>query len=349
MKRKLTAVLLALFAAAAVSKEPVTGAGAAEQKMTEDTAFHTAQPPGDAAQVLFTTGGGIVNAAVSGIGKDSNGRMYLADRNYHVLRRRAKNGRCVILAGQEGVSGYQDGDAARALFHSPWDVALYRNGWAVSDTENHAIRFYDGRKVTTIAGNGTGAYRDGKGKQALFNRPTGLAAGKNGELYIADTGNHVIRVMDKNGKVSVYAGKQKGCAQGTLKKARFNEPTGLYFYKGALYVADSGNHRICKIKNGKVTTVAGSAKGIEGDFAGSARKAGLSNPQDIFLFRDVLYIADTGNGSVKKMSGNKVTEFLPAFSLNGQKAPAEPGSLMIQNGYLFVGDLFTEEMLKVKL
>ena len=85
----------------------------------------------------------------------------------------------------------------------------------------------------------------------------------------------------QKGKVTTFAGSKKGCANGTLKKAKFNEPTGLYYYNGALYVADSGNHRICKIENGKVTTVAGSAKGVEGDKNGSALNARLSNPQEI--------------------------------------------------------------------
>lgn len=337
MKIKRIAIILVL-AIAVSSKMPMAAAA-------EDTG----QQGSYDAPVMFTADGNTVVAAPSGISKDSNGRMYLADRTYHVLRRRTKNGRSILLAGQEGVSGYKDGKAEGALFHDPWDVVSFRNGWAISDSENHVIRYFNGSKVSTIAGNGTSGYRNAIGKKAAFSRPTGLAAGKNGELYIADTDNHVIRVMDKNGKVRLYAGSTKGCAQGALNKAKFNEPTGLYFYKGALYVADSGNHRICKIVNGKVTTVAGSMQGVEGDAVGRALKARLSNPQDIFLFRDVLYIADTGNGSIKKLDGKKVTTVAAAFSLKGGKAPAEPGSMMIQRGHLFVGDLFTEELLKIKL
>lgn len=287
--------------------------------------------------------------AVSGISKDSGGRLYMADRTYHVLRRRNQSGNYVVLAGQLGKSGYKDGSAAKALFNSPWDTVSYKKGWAISDTENHVIRYYNGSTVKTLAGTGKSGYKNAVGKKAALNLPTGLAVGKKGELYIADTGNHVIRVMDKNGKVTVYAGSKEGCRDGKAKSARFCEPTGLYYYKGALYVADSGNHRICKIENGQVKTVAGSRKGIEGDSVGSALSARFSNPQEILMYKDVMYISDTGNGSVKKLGKGKVTELVTAYSLNDLRAPAEPCGLMIKGGYLFVGDMFTEELLRIKL
>lgn len=287
--------------------------------------------------------------APSGISKDSKGRMYLADRTYHVVRTRTKSGKYTVLAGKEGESGYKNGSAEKARFNAPWDVVPYKNGWLISDSENHALRLYKNGKVTTLAGTGKAGYKNATGKNALFNRPTGMAAGKNGEVYIADTENNVIRMIDKNGKVTTYAGGKKGCADGALKKARFTEPTGLYYYKGALYVADSGNHRICKIENGKVTTVAGSAKGIEGDKNGSALKARLSNPQDIFLYKDVMYISDTGNGCVRKLYNGKVTTLIRAFSMNDYRAPAEPCGLTIQGGKLYVGDIFTEELIELKL
>ena len=287
--------------------------------------------------------------AASGITKDSKGEMHIADRTYHVVRTRTKSGEYTVLAGAEGESGYKNGSAENARFNAPWDTVPYNGGWLISDSENNSLRLYKDGKVTTVAGSRQVGYYDTKGKKALFDRPTGMAKGKNGEVYIADTGNNVIRKMDKNGNVTTYAGGKKGCADGTLKKARFYEPTGLYYYKGALYVADSGNHRICKIENGKVTTVAGSAKGIEGDKNGSALKARLSNPQEIFLYKDTMYISDTGNGSVKKMYKGKVTTLIAAFSMGDGETPAEPCGLTIQDGKLFVGDIFTEELIQFKL
>lgn len=286
--------------------------------------------------------------AASGISKDSKGRMYIADRIHHVLYRRSTSGKYTILAGTYDKSGKKTGTAENALFNSPWDVVAYGSGWAISDSENHVIRLYKNEKVTTLAGAGKIGYKNAKGKSAKFNRPTGMAAGTNGEIYVADTGNNVIRKIDKNGKVTLYAGGKQGCASGSLKNARFNEPTGLYYYKGTLYVADSGNHRICKIANGKVTTVAGSSKGVEGDKNASALKARFSNPQEIYWYQNVMYISDTGNGAVKCLSNGKVTTIVNAFSMDDGLAPAEPCGLMIYSGKLYVGDIFAEKLLEVE-
>lgn len=287
--------------------------------------------------------------AASGISKTKGGSLVIADRAHQVVRVQNTKGEYRVLAGTEDKIGYKNGAAKNALFNAPWDVVSYKNGWLISDSENHALRFYKNGKVTTAAGTGKKGYKNASGKKAQFNRPTGMAVGANGEVYVSDTGNNVIRKIDKNGKVTTFAGGKKGCADGTLKKARFYEPTGLYFYKGALYVADSGNHRVCKITNGKVTTVVGSAKGIEGYKNGSAASARLSNPQDIILYKNDMYISDTGNACVRKLSDGKVTTLIKAFSLNDGRAPAEPCGLMIRGGKLYVGDIFTEELIDFDL
>lgn len=318
------------------------------QAETTSTITETAEKPENMASEALDEQGRFA-LAPSGITKDSKGNMYIADRTYNVVRLRKKNGDYTVLAGTEGMSGYKNGNAKTALFRAPWDVVAYKGGWAISDSENHAIRVYKDGKVTTLAGTGKSGYKNAVGEKARFNRPTGMAAGKNGEIYIADTGNNVIRRIDKNGKVTTYAGGRKGCANGTLKTARFYEPTGLYYYKDALYVADSGNHRICKIANGRVTTVAGSASGMEGDRNGSALKARLSNPQDIFLYKGIMYISDTGNGCVRKLYKGKVTRVITAFSMGDGRAPAEPCALNMQGGKLYVGDIFTEELLELHL
>lgn len=342
MKRKSMIMMLALMIGFAGVQQEYVRADAVLQRGTQEKQQSGSEGTEAAA-------GSILAVAPSGISKDSRGRMYMADCNYHVLRIRTGKGKYTVLAGQAGVSGCRNGSVKDALFNSPWDIAAFRNGWAVSDTNNHVIRYCNGEYVTTLAGSGESGLENGVKKKAQFNRPTGLAAGKNGELYAADTGSNVIRMIDKKGRVTVYAGSKKGCADGKAANARFNEPTGLYYYKGALYVADSGNHRICRIANGIVTTVAGSAKGAEGDVNGKALKARFSNPQDIIGYKDELYISDTGNGAVKKLSGGKVTTVKASFSMNNGQAPAEPRGITIQQGYLYTGDIFTEELLKIKL
>lgn len=353
MKKQCLTLFLTLSLACAGGVLPVQAAGntdisatatvAAETSMITETSANVREQQDTEETTRFTL-------APSGISKDSKGNMYIADRTYNVLRKRDKNGAYTVLAGTEGTSGYKNGTVEKALFNAPWDVVAYKNGWLISDSENHVLRLYKNGKVTTVAGTGKTGYKNSStGTKAKFNRPTGMATGKNGEVYISDTGNNVIRMIDKKGKVTTYAGGKAGCANGTLKTARFNEPTGLYYYKGALYVADSGNHRICKIENGKVTTVAGSAKGVEGSKDGSALKARLSNPQDMILYKDMMYISDTGNGCVRKLENGKVTTVISAFSIGDGRAPAEPCGLSIQGGKLYVGDTFTEELLESEL
>lgn len=287
--------------------------------------------------------------APSALARAGDGTLYVADSEHHVIWHRLKDGSYIRAAGTRDSSGYANGDADASLFDSPWDIVAYQDGFAISDTENHVIRFLHDGKVETLAGSGEAAKVNGKGAKASFHRPTGLAVGRDGELYIADTENHVIRVMDKKGKVRVYAGSSKGCADGSLKKARFEEPTGLYYAGNALYVADSGNHRICKIKNGKVTTIAGSKKGVEGNVNGKAARTRLSSPQGVYVYGGVVYIADTGNGYVKKLDSGKVTNVVRAYTMKNGLLPVAPRGLAVKGGYLFVGDVYAQQLIKIKL
>ncbi|MBV9402943.1 MAG: hypothetical protein JO018_04350, partial [Candidatus Eremiobacteraeota bacterium] len=120
------------------------------------------------------------------------------------------------IAGS-GYSGVADGPRFKAQFLMPAGVAVSPNGTIfVSDSAAQRIKaiFPDG-VVRTVAGGGPlsysglyvrGGYRDGQGAQARFDRPTGLAVGKNGELYIADTNNHCIRVLYPGGRVETFSG-----------------------------------------------------------------------------------------------------------------------------------------------
>ena len=292
------------------------------------------------------------DTAPSGICFGSNGQLYFTDADHHVIYQQTGSGVKIEAGSASGKSGYVDGKVSEALFSSPWDMVIYKEGFAVSDTGNNVVRLLKNGMVKTLAGNGNVGFADRKGKKASFCRPTGLATGKNGKLFIADTGNNCIRVMKKNGMVKTFAGSSdQGCADGRLKKARFNEPTGLYYSYSTdtLYVADSGNHRICKIKNGKVKTIAGSARGEEGNELGKAKKSRFSNPQGIFYSNNALYIADTGNSCIKKLQNGTVTKSVTEYSLQDGLLPSAPRSLCMENGYLYIGDIYADQLIKVKM
>ena len=155
----------------------------------------------------------------------------------------------VSVPGLDGepVGNYQDGALDTALFMEPWAVAPFLEGWAVSDAAANVIRYIDGSGVRTAAGSGKAGTADGTGTQASFHRPTGLAAGPDGELYIADTGSGSIRKLDTKGRVTTVL---TGLA----------DPTGLCWADGALYVAETGRSRILRVTGGRMEVLAGESE-----------------------------------------------------------------------------------------
>jgi hypothetical protein len=124
--------------------------------------------------------------------------------------------------------------------------------------------------------------------------------------------NHVIRKIDADGEVTLFAGtpEQPGLEDGSLTEAMFYEPMGLAFMDGALYVADSANHVIRKIKDGAVTTIAGNQVGVNpetgypsGGFA-DGFDALFNFPRDLVVMPNHdIYVADTMNNSIRLISG----------------------------------------------
>jgi sugar lactone lactonase YvrE len=174
------------------------------------------------------------------------------------------------IAGS-GASGMSDGPAAVATFLMPTGLARGADGTLyIADEAAQRIRALSGGVVRTLAGTGElvpnglsvqGGYRDGPALQAQFNRPTGLAVGPDGALYIADSKNGCIRKL-QNDEVSTVAGKcglprVSDGIDGPAAEARFKDPRALVFDgDGNLYVADYdwGVRKIDK-KRGQVTTL----------------------------------------------------------------------------------------------
>lgn len=260
-----------------------------------------------------------------GLAVDAAGNVYVADKGNHSIRRIDPQGRVATLAGN-GILGLKDGPGAEALFHSPQDVAVTSEGIVyVADTLNHVIRRVepDGRVTTLNSGSSryievtpgyavaAGEYQDGPLQQAKFNEPSGLVLDIEGNLYVSDTGNQVIRYIDfTTGKVSTVAGYGQssvlyapgGYADGhATQKARFHAPKGLALTdEGGLVIADSLNHSIRYLRNGEVTTLAGSDKGEHGNRNGINGHNLLHSPQGVQVGRDGrILIADAYNNQIK--------------------------------------------------
>lgn len=171
-----------------------------------------------------------------GLAVDLNGNLFVADRDNHAIRKISSAGSVTTIAGLglDSSQGYVDkyaGDTRPARFNVPYGLGLDPSGNCfVADTDNNAIRMItpDGL-VQTVAGDQRPSYANGPGYAAKFNRPTGLALDRSGNVYIADAGNYVIRKMTPDHVVTTLAGTPgvPGHADGPGGSATFSQVYGL--------------------------------------------------------------------------------------------------------------------------
>jgi sugar lactone lactonase YvrE len=143
----------------------------------------------------------------TGVAVDTAGDLYVADRRTHTVRKITTNGNVLTLAGN-GQFGYADGKGMASHLKEPISVAVNKNGTVyVADSGNNAIREIatDGT-ITTLAGGKGSGYRDGVGKEAMFDWPTGIAVDTTGNIYVCDSNNNKIRRITPLGVVSTIAG-----------------------------------------------------------------------------------------------------------------------------------------------
>jgi sugar lactone lactonase YvrE len=181
-----------------------------------------------------------------GIARDVSGNLYVADVGNHCIRRITPQGFVSTYSGAE--AGYADGSLSAARFFYPYGMAIDAVGnLYVADTYNHRIRRIstDG-EVTTIAGDGEPSFRDSS--NALFARfrfPNQVYVDTEGNLLVADTYNHRIRILMEGGAYTVAGGTPETYVDGSADVARFHSPAGLAgSLQNGLWVADESNHRI---------------------------------------------------------------------------------------------------------
>ncbi len=189
--------------------------------------------------------------------------------------------------------------------------------------------------VSTIAGRmDVGGWQDGEPMSALFNNPHGLARDAQGNLYVADRYNHVIRQISNTGEVTTFAGQagNAGATDGLAQVATFNEPWGLNVANdGSVLVADTRNNLIRRISpTGVVTTIAGT--GSYGFNDGPALQATFGNPTDLIEAQDgTIYIVDHLTHVIRKLSPNgQVTTIAGRGDVSGYADGQGSGALFFR-------------------
>lgn len=304
-------------------------------------------------QFGFSGDGGLATAAAlkpSGVAVDTAGNLYIADPNNSRIRRVTAGGIVTTLAGngQSGFSG-DGGPASAASLNFPYGIAIdAAQNIYIADTSNYRIRKVSPAGIiTTIAGNGDFRISGdgGPATSAAISFATGVTVDSAGNLFIAadDLGGQegIVRKVSVQGIISKVAGNgQRAFAGdgGPATAAALNGPQGLAVDAAQnLYIGDHLNARIRKVSPlGVIATVAGSGLfGFSGD-RGPATAASLSKPDGVAVdSMGNLYIADTGNNVVRRVSPSGLITTIAGngqYGFSGDGGPATAASLYTPEG-----------------
>lgn len=239
----------------------------------------------------------------TGLAIDAQGNLFVADAGDDLIREINPSGTVTTIAGSD-TTGFSNGAGAAATFFNPMSVAVDANDNVyVADAGNDLIRLVSsGGNVTTFAGTlDTGASQT----PPIFNNPTGLALGPNGNLYVANYLSSDILLVNQSGNISTYAGVDtlQGANNGPAAQATFYYPNSVAVdAKGNVFVSDGVNNLIREIStNGTVSTFAGS--GAPGAVDSTGVNASFNGPAGLaFDAAGNLYVADSNNNEIRKIT-----------------------------------------------
>jgi sugar lactone lactonase YvrE len=230
---------------------------------------------------------------------------------------------------------------------TPSGIAFDANGdLVVADTGSQTIKKIGPKgEIVTVAGmEGQSGFADGDAQSALFNGPIGVAVSSDGKIFVSDTYNDRIRVIE-NEKVMTLAGSSRGFADSVGSNAQFDTPLGIAMRNDKVLVADSGNRRIRMIEpDGTTQTLAGSGRGDLHD--GSPASASFVEPTAITVDKNGnILIAD---GNAIRVIGTGAFPFIETLSDDrrgfqdgnayGARLNRPSGLAVDENGDLFVAD-----------
>jgi murein DD-endopeptidase MepM/ murein hydrolase activator NlpD len=267
-------------------------------------------------------------ATLSGLAIDASGTLYVADTGNNAVRRITPDGRVSTIAG-DGVAGYQDGPGPQARFNGPIGIAVDTSGRViVADTYNDRLRAIapDGT-VTTIAGSAEPGLLDGAADLARFDTPCGVAIDASGRIYVADTGNNIIRIVDQTAQQDATGAAAAAVATTSPKAIITTVSTASWAFPealvrpvgitvnptGDLYITDDRGRIVEITSHGATRTLAGSTPGFHDGVGGEAR------------FRHPSGIAHAGPGQlIVADAGNALVRLVGARTRMAIRPPASP-------------------------
>jgi trimeric autotransporter adhesin len=303
----------------------------------------------------------------AGLAMDAAGNLYIAvqgsinsvPNNVNLILKVSPSGAVTTVAGN-GTGGFSGdgGPATSAELNGPSGVAIDAQGnLYIADTLNNRVRKVtpDGT-ISTVAGNGTSLYSGdgGPAVAAQLSGPRGLALDAGGDLFIADTGNNVVRKISASGTIITVAGNGTPGFSGDggqATAAQLNSPAGVAVDgNGNVFISDTANERVRKVSaNGVITTYAGNGSSppesmnpiTVGD-GGLATGAELSTPLGLAVdAAGNLYIADSQDNAIRKVATNGIitTAASGGFFVAGGSGlePGIPSSVAVDSaGNLFI-------------
>lgn len=297
-----------------------------------------------------------------GVVRGPDGAIWFCEYTGQRIRRVAPDGTISTIAGT-GAKGYSGdgGPALQATFNLPHELRFDANGdLYIVDMTNHVVRKIDMKTkvITTIAGTGVAGYSGdgGPAVKAQFKQPHSIQFGPEGDLYVCDIGNHVIRKIDmKSGTISTFAGTGKAGATpdgAPISGTPLKGPRSLDFDpQGNLWLATREGNQVFKfdLKGEKIHHIAGTgAKGFTGH-GGPAKEATLSGPKGISVDAEGnVWLADCESHSIRMidMKTGKI-ELIAGLNEKGDGPDGDPlkckmarphGVFCDADGTVFVGD-----------
>jgi len=297
-----------------------------------------------------------------GVVRGPDGALWFCEYGGQRIRKITRDGKITTVAGtgQVGYTG-DGGPALQATFNKPHEIRFDAAGNIfIADMVNQAIRRIDAKTgiITTFAGNRTKGYSGdgGPASAAALNNPHSIQFGPEGDLYICDIGNHVIRRVNlRTGIITTFAGTGKAgdTPDGApIAGTPLRGPRSLDFDRaGNLWLATREGNQVFRfnLKAGTIHHVAGTGKpGFTGN-GGPAKEATLSGPKGIAIDADGnVWLADTESHSVRRFNARTGNlELMAGTGKKGNGGDGDPlqcamarlhGIFVDADGAVYIGD-----------